>query len=100
MNSNPKNTIKQLLMPLLFAGGVFSVFYFGGDAYQAFGIAAVDSTTTILKYILGVCGFMALGLLVNRVVRLIIFDAIIARTTGMPVPKLLSQITSLLMYLQ
>ena len=42
---------------------------------------------------------MALGLLVNRVVRLIIFDAIIARTTGMPVPKLLSQITSLLIFI-
>ena len=99
MNSNPKDTLKKLLFPLLFAGGVFGIFYFGGDAYQAFGIAAVDSTTKMLTYALGVCGFMALGLLVNRVVRLVIFDGLVARTTGMPVPKLLSQITSLLIFI-
>ena len=99
MNKELQATLKQLLFPLLIAGAVFSVFYFGDDGYQAFGLAAVDSTTKILKYILGVCGFMSLGLLINRFVRLVIFDGIIARTSGTPVPKLLSQITSVLIFI-
>jgi small-conductance mechanosensitive channel len=98
MTPQAKDTIQKLLIPLVFASGIFSIFYFGGDAYKTFGIAAVDSTSNVLKYVLGVLAFIALGLLINRVVRLIIFDAIIANATGFPVPKLLSQITSLIIF--
>jgi len=98
MASQFKQTAKQLLIPLLFSGGIFSIFYFGGDAYKAFGVAAVDSTSNVLKYVLGVLAFLAAGLLVNRIVLLIIFDVVIAKATGFPVPKLLSQITTLVIF--
>lgn len=98
MASQFKQTAKQLLIPLLFAGGIFSIFYFGGDAYKAFGLAAVDSTSNVLKHVLGVIAFLAVGLLVNRIVLLIIFDVVVAKATGFPVPKLLSQITTLVIF--
>ena len=101
MSTSPKvkNTLQQLALPLIVSVGVLSVFYFGGDAYQAFGIAAVDSTKNFLKYVLGIVAFIAIGLLINRLVRLVIFDGIILSTTGFVVPKLLSQITSLLIFI-
>jgi small-conductance mechanosensitive channel len=94
-----KNTLQQLALPLIVSAGVLAVFYFGGDAYQAFGIAAVDSTKNFLKYVLGIIAFIALGLLINRLVRLVLFDGIILSATGFVVPKLLSQITSLLIFI-
>ncbi len=86
------------MLPLLISGTVFGVFYFGGDAYKSFGLAAVDSTTNVLKYVLGVVAFLSLGILVNRIIRYVIFEGIIASTTGTQVPKLLKQISSLLIF--
>jgi small-conductance mechanosensitive channel/CRP-like cAMP-binding protein len=94
-----KSTIQQLALPLIVSIAVLSVFYFGGDAYQAFGIAAVDSTKKFLKYVLGIVAFVAIGLLLNRIVRLVVFEGIILSATGFVVPKLLSQITSLLIFI-
>ena len=101
MSSTPKvkDTLQQLAIPLIVSVAVLSVFYFGGDAYQAFGIAAVDSTKKFLKYVLGIVAFIAIGLLLNRVVRLVVFEGIILSATGFIVPKLLSQITSLLIFI-
>lgn len=98
MEYSKSYTLKKLLGPLLFSVIVLSIFYFGGDTYQEFGIAAYDSTRKILKYVLGVVAFMALGLLVNRIIVLVIFNGLIRSTTGFQVPKLLSQITSLLIF--
>ena len=98
-NKKSKSTLKLLAVPLVVSAGIFSIFYLGGDAYQAFGLAAVDSTTKFLKYVLGIIAFLSFGLLLNRVVRLVIFDGVILKTTGFQVPKLLSQITSLLIFI-
>ena len=99
MNPKIKNILEKLLVPLLISGAIFGVFYFGGDAYKSFGVAAVDSTTKVLKYILGVIAFLSLGVLFNRIIRYVIFEGIVATATGAPVPKLLTQISSLLIFI-
>lgn len=98
MEYKKTDIFKKLLGPLLFSAVVLAVFYYGGETYQAFGIAAFDSTRNVLKYVLGVIAFMALGLLVNRIVVLVIFNGLIRSATGFQVPKLLSQITTLLIF--
>lgn len=98
MNSQIKDVLQKLAIPLLISGTVFGVFYFGGDTYKSFGLAAVDSTTNVLKYVLGVIAFMSLGVLVNRIIRYVVFEGIIASTTGTQVPKLLTQISGLLIF--
>ena len=98
MTPKVKQASEKLLIPLVISGMVFGVFYFGGDAYKSFGLAAVDSTTNVLKYLLGVVAFCSLGILANRFIRYVVFEGIIATTTGTPVPKLLTQLSSLLIF--
>ncbi|MEI6414165.1 MAG: mechanosensitive ion channel family protein [Pseudomonadota bacterium] len=92
-----KTASKKLLWPLLICVGIFVFFYFGEDN-QAFGLAAMDSTRKALKYVLGVIAFLALAILAQRVIRYVIFDGLVARATGAPVPKLLTQISGLMIY--
>ena len=99
MKPDIKAIVFKLLIPLLVCAVVFGIFYFGGDGFQTFGVAAMDSTTTALKYVLGVMAFISLGVLVNRFVRFVIFEGIIASATGVPVPKLLTQISSVVIYI-
>ncbi|CAK0770767.1 Transmembrane transporter [Gammaproteobacteria bacterium] len=95
---NPFRMISEkFLWPLLICMGVFAFFYFGDDN-QAFGLAAMDSTRKALKYVLGVIAFLALAILAQRFIRYVIFDGLVARTTGTPVPKLLTQISGLIIY--
>lgn len=94
-----KTTLLRIAGPLVVSSGIFAFFYFGGDAYQTFGVAAVDSTRKAVKYVLGVIAFLSLAILAQRVIRYVIFDGIVARATGAPVPRLLSQISGLIIYL-
>jgi hypothetical protein len=88
----------KIVLPALVSGGIFAFFYLGGDAYQTFGLAAVDSTRKVLKYVLGVAGFLSLAVLAQRVIQHVIFEGLVASATGAPVPKLLSQLSGLLIY--
>lgn len=89
----------RLLPPLLLSAVVFGVFYLGGDAYKAFGVAAVDTTRRALKYVLGAVAFFSLAVFVQRVLQTVVFDGLVVRSTGARVPKLLRQISSLVVYL-
>ncbi len=88
---------EKLLWPLVICIGIFLFFYLGEDN-QTFGSAAVDTTRKILKYVLGVIAFIAVAVLAQRVIRYVIFDGIVAKATGAPVPKLLTQISGLIIY--
>ena len=94
----PRRVIEKLLWPALTSLGVLAFFYFGeGD--QAFGLAAMDSTRKALKYVLGVAAFLSLAVLVHRIVNYVIFDGLVVKATGVPVPKLLTQLSGLVIYL-
>lgn len=90
--------LAKILGPALISISILVVFFFGGEAYQRFGLEAVDSTSAVMKNVLGVIGFISLAVLANRIIRYVIFDGFIASATGTPVPRLLSQISSLIIY--
>jgi small-conductance mechanosensitive channel len=99
MRTTLRDALGKILLPGLLTVGIFTFFYLGGDAYQTFGLAAVDNTRKVLKYVLGVAAFLSLAVLAQRVIRYVIFDGIVASATGTPVPKLLSQISGLIIYI-
>lgn len=99
MNERLRNALQKVAGPLVFSALVFTFFYLGGDNYQTFGLAAVDSTRKALKYVLGVAAFLSLAVLAQRIIQYVLFDGIIASATGAPVPKLLSQISGLIIYI-
>ncbi|MCW2249388.1 hypothetical protein M2352_005048 [Azospirillum fermentarium] len=98
MNEQVRRALRKLLGPFVLLLCVLAFFYIGGDYYQGVGLAAVDSTRRALKYVLGVAAFLSLAVLVQRIVQYVVFDGIVASTTGAPVPKLLSQISGLLIF--
>ncbi len=99
MTGSFKQIFGKIIAPLLVCCIIFTLFYAGGDNYQNFGLAAVDSTRKAVKYVLGVIAFLSLAVLSQRVIRYVVFDGIVARATGAPVPRLLSQISGLVIYL-
>jgi len=102
MTLAPKPSLRDILAkivpPLMISAAIFVFFYYGGDAYQGFGLVAVDTTRKVLKYVLGVAAFLSLAVLAQRVIRYVIFEGLVSSATGAPVPKLLSQISGLLIY--
>ena len=93
-----RHVLGKILAPLFISLSILVVFFFGGEAYQRFGIEFFDSTTTVLKNVLGVVGFFSLAVLANRIIRYVIFEGFIASATGTPAPRLLLQISSLIIY--
>ena len=93
-----RHVLGKILAPLFISLSILVVFFFGGEAYQRFGIEFFDSTTTVLKNVLGVIGFFSLAVLANRIIRYVIFEGFIASATGTPPPRLLLQISSLIIY--
>lgn len=93
-----RHILAKILGPLLISVSILVVFFFGGEAYQQFGIEFFDSTTTVVKNVLGVIGFFSLAVLANRLIRYVIFEGFVASATGTPVPRLLLQISSLIIY--
>jgi len=94
-----KTVLAKLAGPMLVSVLILGVFFLGGDAYRSFGLEALDTTSHIFKYVLGVVGFISLASLINRLIRYVIFDGFVASATGVPVPKLLSQLSGLIIYL-
>jgi small-conductance mechanosensitive channel/CRP-like cAMP-binding protein len=91
--------IRQLILPLGFAGVLGSLFYYGGPAYYLIGAAAFDTTQRILGYVLGVGVLICLTVFVQRLVQLVLLEGLVASALGTPVPRLLSQLSTLIVYL-
>lgn len=98
MKEGLRRAAGKLTAPFVITLVVLFGFYLGGDSFQGFGLAAMDSTRRVLKYVLGVAAFLSLAVLVQRIVQYVIFDGIVASATGSPVPKLLSQMSGLVIF--
>lgn len=91
--------LRELALPFVVALATGLVFFYGGDAYQAFGLAALDSSRKIVSYVLGIALFLSAAVLLERFTRHVIFDSIVAGALGTPVPRLLKQFSTILIYL-
>lgn len=90
--------LRRLLFPLAGALASAALLYLGGTAYRSIGIAALDTTRQALGYALGVGEILFLAILVQRIIRYIVLDGMVAQALGSPVPGLLAQISAILVY--
>jgi small-conductance mechanosensitive channel/CRP-like cAMP-binding protein len=90
--------LRQLLTPFALSVVFGGIIFYGSDAYQLMGLAALESTLVILGYALGIAEFLIIAVLTQRIVQLIILDQLIARALGSPPPRLLSQLAGLIIY--
>jgi small-conductance mechanosensitive channel/CRP-like cAMP-binding protein len=91
--------IRKLLAPLIISTCTGAIFFSAGSAYQSFGLAAFESSRAVISNVLGVTLFLSFGVLLDRTVRHVILDGLIARTLDTPVPGLIKQFSSILIYL-
>ncbi|MEI8394439.1 MAG: mechanosensitive ion channel family protein [Rhodospirillaceae bacterium] len=91
--------IKQLALPLLFTTIFGSMFYYGGQASYELGVVAFDTSHRAFEYVLSLGVVIGLTVFVQRFVQFIILDGLAAPALGTPVPRLLSQLSTLIVYL-
>jgi small-conductance mechanosensitive channel/CRP-like cAMP-binding protein len=91
--------LKQLLLPLGLAVALGLLLYYGSNSYQLIGAAALDTTRRTLGYVLGVGLLASLTVFVQRAVQLVLLEGLVAPALGTPVPRLLSQLAALIVYL-
>ena len=91
--------IRRLILPLIFTGLLGSLFYYGGPSYYSIGAAALDTTQLILGEALGVGVLFFLTVFVQRLVQFVLLEGLVASALGTPVPRLLSQLSALIVYL-
>jgi small-conductance mechanosensitive channel len=89
---------KRLLVPFTLSLVLGVIILYGGEAYQATGLAALENSLTILGYVLGIAEFFVLAILVQRVFQHVILDRIVAAALGTPTPRLLTQLSAFIIY--
>ncbi|PWC39465.1 mechanosensitive ion channel family protein [Azospirillum sp. TSO35-2] len=91
--------LNRLLLPLagcLLLGGAL---YLEGNAYQMAGVEALESGWRVLGYALSVGLILSMATLLQRLVQYVLLDGLVAGAMGAPVPRLLSQLSGLLIFL-
>lgn len=96
--SHDKSILHKLLLPFIISIILGCVIFYGNDAYQIMGLAALESTIVVFGYVLGIAEFLVLALLIQRIVQLLILDRFIAKALGSPTPRLLSQLSAIIIY--
>lgn len=95
---NQEPVLRKLLVPFALSVLLGGFIFYGSEAYQIMGLAALENTIVIFGYALGIAEFLVLAVLVQRIVQLVFLDRLIARALGAPTPRLLSQMSSAIIY--
>ncbi len=92
-------TLKRLLVPFI----VFIIFliiaYLSEDILMEFGTEAISQSLKVFAHVVQIGIWLSAAFLVNRLCVVFLWDGIIRRTLGGPVPRLLRDFTSVLIYL-
>lgn len=90
--------IRRLSPPLLLAVVTTLLFHFVEEDYRTVGLAAFESFREIAKYVLGIAIILSVATLGERLIRLVLLDGVVASALSAPVPRVLSQLSSLIVY--
>ncbi|TAN52827.1 MAG: mechanosensitive ion channel [Methylococcaceae bacterium] len=99
MQNSPHSKIVKTIIPLSWCIVIGALVYLGGDAYQAIGLAGLGALHVILGYLLGIILFLALAVLLQRLIQFVLLDWLVASAIGAAPPRLLSQLSSLVIYI-
>ncbi len=99
MSVSIRSIFQRLVPPLMVTAITGFIFFSAGSKYQTFGLAALESSREVISHTLGITLFLSCGVLIDRTVRHVILDGFVAKTLGSPVPGLLKQFSSIIIYL-
>ncbi len=90
-----RRLVAPLLVFALFAGLAF----FRSDLTAQFGQEALGQTRVVLSYVLQICAWLASAWLVNRLLHIFVWEMLVERATGRPVPRLVKDIVATVIFL-
>lgn len=84
--------------PFLVSAVLAALLFYGGEAFRVIGSQALASTGSVVGKVLSAAAIFSAAVLAQRVVRYVVLEGLVGSTLGEPVPRLLPQITGLLIY--
>jgi small-conductance mechanosensitive channel/CRP-like cAMP-binding protein len=94
-----KEKLRKLIGPLLVSVAFGMIFYFGGETSQTVGLEAFRQTRQVLDFLAGMGTILALAVLVNRFLRYVVLEGVVAPALGSAVPQLLVQLTAAIVFI-
>jgi small-conductance mechanosensitive channel/CRP-like cAMP-binding protein len=94
-----RNKFKKILIPLIIGAILGFFLYYGGDAYQGIGLEGIGTARIVFGYALGIGEFLVLAIIIQRLVQFVILDWLLGSSFGGTAPRLLSQLSSFIIYL-
>lgn len=98
MSSAFLRKLSKLLTPLAGCVLLGGALYFAGSAYQSAGVEALETAMRVLGYALSIGLILFLAQFVYRLVQIVVFDGLVSRALGAPVPRLLVQLAGIVIF--
>lgn len=89
---------RRLGPPFVICALTAGTLFFGGEAYRMLGAEALASTESVLGRLLSAGAILSGAVLAQRIVRHVVLEGAVGAALGGPVPRLLPQLTGLLIY--
>lgn len=84
--------------PFLVSAVLAALLFYGGEAFRVIGSQALASTGSVVGKVLSAAAIFSAAVLAQRVVRYVLLEGLVGSALGGPVPRLLPQITGLVIY--
>jgi small-conductance mechanosensitive channel/CRP-like cAMP-binding protein len=94
-----KKTLKRLIGPALILGAVLLAALFQRDFLLEFSADAVTKTQQVLFYSLQIGIWLAAAFFVDRLVKVLIWDGVVERALGAPVPRLIKDVFTFVLFM-
>jgi len=91
--------LRGVLIPLVLSIIIGGLIFYGGDAYQAIGLAGLGTAHLVFGYVLGISGFLVVAVLLQRLAQYVLLDWLVASAIGSQPPRLLGQLAAFFIYL-
>ncbi len=94
-----KIIIKRLWSPFFIFGVFLGITFFSRDLILQFGAEAISQTQKVLSYVIQIGIWLSAAHFLNRLFVVFFWDGFVQRTLGTPVPRLLRDLLTLVIYL-
>lgn len=94
-----RELIRRLWPRLAGFGACFILLVYREELYSLIGAGSMDRARPVLEYVIQTVFWLSAAVLLNRLLTLVLWEGLVARAAGGPVPRLLTDIMAAVVYL-
>ncbi len=91
-----KQALKRLWSPLTILLIVLGITFFKRNLLVQFGSEAIDQTQKVLAYVIQIGIWLSAAHFLNRLLIVFVWEGVVEKTLGAPVPRLVKDVMSLI----